>query len=106
LFRVSIDNLYYEVSKLLYEHKDDIHDFKENIPLLLQYKTQTIAKKEKGNYYEDFNNLITEIEYISQLTIQKSILSNKDDINNQYTILMKLINTIKVIRNTITIVTL
>jgi len=64
IFNISIDNLYYQTSLLLYNHKDNIYNFKENSPLLLQYKTQEISKRDKANYYSNYPKLIEEIEYI------------------------------------------
>lgn len=106
LFRVSIDNLYYQTSKILYTEKSNIHNFKDNIPLLLQEKTQLINKRSKGNYYEKFDNIISEIEYIFQLTEGNKEISNKNDIKNQHNLLIKLINTINNINNTLAITTL
>lgn len=106
LFRVSMDTLYYEVSILLYKHQNDIHEFKENIPLLLQHKTEFIHKKDNAHYYEDFNQLLQEVEYIYQLTESGKIITNKDEIVNQYNIVITLTNTIKNIKNTLTIFTL
>jgi len=105
LFRVSMDTLYYESSLLLYTHHNNIYQFKENIPLLLQHKTDLLQKKDKAYYYENFYKLIEEIEYIYQLTEPGKIIANKNDIINQYNIIITLTSTIKNIKNTLTIVT-
>ncbi len=106
LFRVSMDTLYYESSLLLYTHHKDIYQFEENIPLLLQKKTNLIQKKDKAYYYEDFYKLIEEIEYIYQLTKPGKVIDNKNDIISQYNIIITLTSTIKNIKNTLTILTL
>jgi len=106
LFRVSMDTLYYESSLLLYTHHKDIYQFEENIPLLLQHKTNLIQKKDKAYYYEDFYKLIEEIEYIYQLTEPGKIINNKNDIISQYNIVITLTSTIKNIKNILTILTL
>lgn len=106
LFRVSMDTLYYESSLLLYTHHKDIYQFKDNIPLLLQYKTNLIQKKDKAYYYEDFYKLLEEIEYIYQLTEPGKIINNKNDIISQYNIVITLTSTMKNLKNTLTIVTL
>lgn len=106
LFRVSMDTLYYESSLLLYTHHNDIYQFKENIPLLLQHKTHLIQKKDKAYYYENFYQLIEEIEYIYQLTESGKIIDNKNDIINQYNIIITLTHTIKNIKNSLTLLTL
>lgn len=106
LFRVSMDTLYYESSLLLYTHHKDIHQFEENINLLLKQKTDLINKRDKAYYYEDFYKLIEEIEYLYQLTEPGKIIVNKSDIINQYNIIVKLIGTIHHINNTLTIFTL
>lgn len=105
-FRVSIDTLYYNISLLLYQNKDAIYHFKENIPLLLQYKTQLINKKDKAYYYEDSERLITEIEYIYTLTNSNQAVENKDTLIQQSHILLQLTSTIKNIKTTLTIMTL
>ncbi len=105
-FRVSIDTLYYNISLLLYQNKDTIYNFKENIPLLLQYKTQLINKKDKAYYYEDCERLITEIEYIYTLTNSNQAVENKDTLIQQSHILLQLTGTIKNIKTTLTIMTL
>lgn len=106
LFRVSMDTLYYESSILLYTHHKDIHQFEENIPLLLQNKNNLINKRDKAYYYEDFYKLIEEIEYIYQLIEPGKTIINKNDIINQYNIVITLTNTIKNIKNSLTIFTL
>ena len=106
LFRVSIDTLYYETSLILYKNKNNIYEFKDNIPLLLQYKTGLINKKDKAYYYENFEKLIEEIEYIYNLTDSDKTLLNKDNIIKQHNILLKLIITISNIEKSLTIITL
>ena len=101
-----MDTLYYESSLLLYTHHKDIHQFEENISLLLKQKTNLINKRDKAYYYEDFYKLIEEIEYLYQLTEPGKIIINKSDIINQYNIIVKLIGTIHHINNTLTIFTL
>lgn len=106
LFRVSIDTLYYETSLMLYKNKNNIYEFKDNIPLLLQHKTGLINKKDKAYYYENFEKLIEEIEYIYNLTDSDKTLLNKDNIIKQHNILLKLITTISNIEKSLTIITL
>lgn len=68
VFRVMMDDLYYQVSSMLYHHRADIYKFEENIPILLQYKTQEFQQKAQANYYHNYEKLIKEIIYISELT--------------------------------------
>jgi FlaA1/EpsC-like NDP-sugar epimerase len=58
LFRLSIDTLYYEISVLLYNHRQDIHEFDTNIPLLLSHKTNLINQRDKAHYYEHFESCL------------------------------------------------
>lgn len=105
LFRVSMDDLYYQISILLYRNKNNIYDFQSNIPLLLQYKTQEIKKKDKAAYYNNYIKLIDEIEYIWQLT-DSPITYNRNELNHQYTLVHKLDNTIHQIKNSLSLLTL
>lgn len=104
LFKVSMDDLYYQTSLLLYRHKDDIYDFNTNIPLLLQYKTQEINKRDKATYYHNYIKLIDEIEYIWQLT-DSPVQYNRAELDHQHTLVNKLDNTITYIKNSLSILT-
>jgi hypothetical protein len=106
LFRVSIDGLYYDISLILYKSKDSIYEFHKNIPLLLNNKTITIAKRERAYYYEDYDKLIEEIEYIYTLTWSDKIIIDKETIDIQHKLLLKLNHTIHSLQNTITMLTL
>ncbi len=105
LFNISMDSLYYQTSLLLYRNKDNIYDFTNSIPLLLQYKTQEINKRDSANYYENYNKLIDEIEYIWQLT-DSSIQYNRAELDKQYQIVNKLSQTTTYISNSLSVFTL
>lgn len=105
-FRVSIDNLYYTTSLLLYTNKDNIHDFKENIPLLLQYKTNLINKKSQANYYENIDDIIKEVEYIYLLTESQATITDKEQLLAQWQLLQHLSHTINTLKQTLTFLTL
>ncbi len=84
LFKVSMDKLYYQIALILYNNKNTIYNFKENIWLLLQYKTAMIAKKDKAVYYEDYEQLIKEVEYIYTLTNSDISEIWRENIDKQY----------------------
>lgn len=106
LFRVSIDKLYYQTSLILYNNKNTIYNFKENIWLLLQYKTAMIAKKYKALYYEDYEQLIKEIEYIYNLTNTDIAEIWKDTIDKQYQLVKTLQTKLSRLKNIANIYTL
>lgn len=106
LFKVSIDNLYYSTSLLLYNNQSNIHDFDTNIALLLEYKTKFIAKKEKAIYHNDFTVLLNEIEYIYKLIDPNKTIENKTTIVSNHELLIKLSHTIDTINNILSISTL
>ena len=106
LFRVSMDRLYYQTSLILYKNHDTIYNFKENISLLLQYKTSMIEKKDKALYYENYEQLIKEIEYIYTLTSSDSNEIHKEDIDKQYKLVKILENKLSTLQNIANICTL
>ena len=105
LFSKDMDDLYYQVSLILYNNKEDIHEFKINIPLLLQYKTQEINKKNKANYINNYNKLIDEIDYIGELT-NNPINYNRQELDKKYTIAHNLSQNSIYMQNTLSIFTL
>lgn len=105
LFRVSMDDLYYQTSLILYKNKWSIYDFQSNIPLLLQYKTQEINKRSKATYYNNYEKLLEEIEYIAQLT-NTSLSYNRTELDKQYHTVRSLDHTMNSIYNIFMILTL
>lgn len=105
LFKVSMDDLYYQTSLLLYKHQNDIYDFKSNIPLLLQYKSQEINQRDKADYYNNYTKLIDEIEYIWQLT-ESSISYDRVQLDHQYQLVNWLSQTMSYIKNSLSVLTL
>ena len=73
-----LDQLRYECSRLLYTNKDSLYNFKNNLPLLLHYKTESIANptllKENSQKIIDeylyINNLVWSIASIDTAQIQ------------------------------------
>ena len=105
VFDKDIDDLYHRASLILYNNKDNIYEFTSNIPLLLQYKTQEIQKRDKANYYNNYHKLIDEVDYIGQLT-DTTIDYNHSDLDAKYTIVHKLSQNISYIQNTLSLFTL
>lgn len=106
LFRVLMDHMYYTVSQVLYHHREEIYDFHNTIPILLQHKTDMIAQKAQWLYYNDFDLLIKEVQYIYQLTNTGLNDINIDQLTEQYAIVKHLKNTtlwLKGILNTMTL---
>lgn len=105
LFKVSMDDIYYQVSLLLYNNKDNIYNFKENIPLLLQYKTEEMNKRNKANYYNNYTKLMDEIEYIWNLTENK-VQYDRESLDTQHSLVQNLSHTILYLKNSISVLTL
>ena len=105
LFKVSMDDIYYQISLLLYNNKDNIYNFKENIPLLLQYKTEEMNKRSKANYYNNYTKLREEIEYIGNLTENK-IQYNREVLDTQHSLVQNLSHTILYLKNSLSVLTL
>lgn len=66
-FNRKMDDLYYQVSLLLYNNRDSIHEFPNTINYLLNYKTNLIKQGKDAHYYKDYNKLKKEINYIWDL---------------------------------------
>lgn len=106
LFRVSMDTLYYKTSIILYNNHSTIYNFKENIGLLLQHKTSMIEQKDKAFYYENYQQLIKEIEYIYTLTDSDSNDIQRSKIDEQYNLVKVLQTTLSRLQTIATISTL
>ncbi len=85
-----MDHMYYSVSTVLYTHRDTIYDFHNTIPILIKHKSDMIARKSQWLYYNDFDPLIKEVQYIYQLTNTPIDTINIDHITQQYTIVKQL----------------
>lgn len=105
LFKKDIDDLYYQTSLILYNNKEDIHEFQSNIPLLLQYKRQEIQRKNKANYISHYNKLIEEIEYIAELT-NNSLIYNREELNKKHHLAQNLAQNSSYMQNTLSVFTL
>ena len=103
--KISMDDLYYQTSLILYKNKWSIYDFQSNIPLLLQYKTQEINKRSKATYYNNYEKLLEEIEYIAQLT-NTSLSYNRTELDKQYHTVRSLDHTMNSIHHIFMILTL
>lgn len=100
IFDEHMDNLYYDASLRLYNHKDDIHDFSNTIPLLWKYKTEEFTKMDKANYYEHYEKLRDEIEYIWQL-VNESITYDRAGLDTEHKLIIKISNNIKYIKRSL-----
>ena len=70
-----LDKLRYETSSILYHEKDNIHDIKNTIPILLHHKSE--CAKNTIPYRSVHDKLIEEIEYIGNL-VDKPIMIDKE----------------------------
>ena len=105
LFQESIDDLYYQTSVILYQEKENIIDAPTTIPLLLKYKTEEIAKNSEANYYENYEKLVQEIDYIGELTQQK-ITYDRTGLDSQQHIIKQFHSTIVRLRMSLLALTL
>lgn len=61
----NMDHIRYTISSMLYNNKNNIHDFKNTIPLLLHYKTESL--EHSTPYRSHIDKIISESEYIYNL---------------------------------------
>mgnify|MGYP003592697772 FL=1 len=61
----NMDHIRYTVSSMLYNNKNNIHDFKNTIPLLLYYKTESL--EHSIPYRSHIDKIISESDYIYSL---------------------------------------
>lgn len=76
-FEALVDDLYYQSSLIIHKLWDDLYDRENTIPLLFKHKTAEIARRKNANYYEHFDELFQEIQYIEELT-QTSMTYEED----------------------------
>ena len=105
LFQEPLDDLYYQTSVILYRQKDNIYDASATIPLLLKYKTEEIAKNDEANYYNNYEKLVQEIDYIGEFTEQK-IMYDRPGLDAQHSIIKQFHSTIIRLRMSLLALTL
>lgn len=105
IFQVAMDDLYYQTSLRLYEHKHEIYNATETIPLLLEYKSKAIAQGDGRAYVDHYVKLIDEIDYIGKFT-NDPINYDRTKLDHQYQGLQRMYATHQTLKTTLGVVTL
>lgn len=102
-FNQQLDTLRYQSSKILYQEKNNIHDYTNTIPLLLHNKSS--YREQHKPYRSQIDKIIDEILYIGQLT-NTTISLDQTKIQKTAWFCIKLHHTEQSIKNMITLLSL